>query len=508
MRLIDCLAITAERVPDKMALVDMNRSLTYHQMREEVERIATGLLETNDLSYNQPIAVFVGRNIESVCAVLAVSKTRNFYVPIDGNQPAKRIRVILQQMQPKVVLAVDTPSEEIAAVIEEAGASLCMYADMVQHEVDAARLSQLQEEALSTDPIYAICTSGSTGVPKGVVKAHYSVMDFIPVFVETFGLSETDVFANQAPFDFDVSGKDIYSCLYLGATLYVVPQKLFSSPKKLIAELNQQHVTVLIWAVSALCVAAGMNAFTYEKPAYIRRVMFSGEVMPIKMLHMWQEAVPDCMFVNLYGPTEVTNNCTYYIVDREFELTERLPLGRPFRNQQVLYLNAENRPITTGEQGEICVVGSSIALGYYRNPERTAESFVQNPLCEGYAERMYRTGDIAELREDGQYYFAGRKDFQIKHMGHRIELEEVEVYLNAIDGVERAGCLFDKERGKIVCFYSGTLDKREIAKALMQELPKYMTPNIYFQMEEMKLNKNGKIDRAYLRELYQEAGEQ
>lgn len=507
MRMIDYLEKTVSRVPDKTALVDMNRSLTYLQMKQEIDAVATGLLKSGKLGYNEPVAVFVGRNVESVCAVLAVSKTRNFYVPIDGSQPANRIHVILGQMQPKVVLALDEVREDIRDAITDCGATVYMYNELKETPVDDALLTQIRDEALSTDPIYAICTSGSTGVPKGVVKAHYSVLDFIPVFVETFGLTEDDIFANQAPFDFDVSGKDIYSCLYLGATLYVVPQKLFSSPKKLIAELNEQHVTVLIWAVSALCVAAGMNAFSYETPKYVRRVMFSGEVMPIKMLHTWQEAVPECKFVNLYGPTEVTNNCTYYIVDREFDLTERLPLGKPFKNQQVLYLNAENKPIGIGEQGEICVVGSSIALGYYRNPERTAESFVQNPLCEGYAERMYRTGDIAELREDGHYYFAGRKDFQIKHMGHRIELEEVEVYLNAVDGVERAGCLFDKERGKIVCFYSGKIDKRDIAKALMKELPKYMLPNIYFKLDQLALNKNGKIDRGRLRELYQEAGE-
>ena len=221
--------------------------------------------------------------------------------------------------------------------------------------------------------------------------------------------------------------------------------------------------------------------------------------MPVKMLNVWRQYLPDAMYVNLYGPTEITCNCMYYIVDREFDNTEKLPLGRAFENERILVLNDEDKEVSAGETGEICVAGTCVGLGYYNNPERTASSFVQNPLNDSYPEIIYRTGDMAELKEDGLYYFAARKDFQIKHMGHRIELEEIETHLQAIDGVQRACCLFDEEKNKIVACYQGTLEKNEIINRLKLSLPKYMIPTVYNQLDEMPLTKNGKIDRDRLK---------
>lgn len=228
--------------------------------------------------------------------------------------------------------------------------------------------------------------------------------------------------------------------------------------------------------------------------------------MPIKMLNVWRNYLPEATYVNLYGPTEITCNCLYYVIDREFGITEKLPLGVPFRNEEVLYLNDQNQPIQTGEIGEICVLGTCLGLGYYRNPEKTAQAFVQNPLNDKYPELMYRTGDLAELREDGQYYFAARKDFQIKHMGHRIELEEIETFMNAVDGVTRVSCLFDEVKNKIVACYTGSMDRKQIVEGLREDLPKYMIPNIFLQMDELPINKNGKIDRQKLRKIYEETG--
>ena len=224
--------------------------------------------------------------------------------------------------------------------------------------------------------------------------------------------------------------------------------------------------------------------------------------MPIKMLNIWRHYYPEALFVNLYGPTEITCNCLYYIIDREFENTDKLPLGIPFKNESVLVLNEKNEPVQQGEIGEICVLGTCLALGYYRNPEKTAAAFVQNPLNDRYPELMYRTGDMAQLAESGEYYFAARKDFQIKHMGHRIELEEIETYLNAVDGVVRASCLFDHDKNKIVAYYVGTPSKQEVIEQLKLTLPKYMIPNIFFQVESLPINKNGKIDRQALKSIY------
>ena len=498
MTVLDYLDNTAERLPEKEALIDDTESVSYRELCKRSDSIATALMRETKAEC-RPVVVFIDRNAASVCTFMGIVKTRNFYVPIDIGQPAERIRTILGKIRPALLISVHGNGPEGLGFEE---IPRLEYDDAVLTPPDDESLRLRRTRMIDTDPLYAICTSGSTGTPKAVLISHRSVLDFIPVFTRTFSLTQNEIFGNQAPFDFDVSVKDLYSALYLGATIYIIPRVCFVMPKKLVEVLDDRKVTTIIWAVSALCIAAGVNAFKYRVPGNLRRIMFSGEVMPIKMLNVWRKYYPDAMFVNLYGPTEITCNCTYYIVDREFDVTEQLPLGIAFENEEVLVLNEKNVPVRTGETGEICVKGTCLALGYYGDPERTAQAFVQNPLQSAYPDMIYRTGDLAILQENGEYVFAARKDFQIKHMGHRIELEEVEAHLGAADGVSRASCLFDEKRQKIVGCYTGEATKEEIIDQMKEKLPKYMIPNIFLQLEEMPLTKNGKTDRRKLREEY------
>ena len=501
LTVLDYLEKSAAQYPDKTALIDDTGSMTFSDLKDAASRIASGLIRRTGL-VNEPVVVLVDRCIAGIAAFLGVAMSHNFYVPVDAGQPAGRLQAIVGVVQPAAVISLADASAELQETVK---VPVYEYRTLIGEAPDEALLKEARGTILDTDPLYAVCTSGTTGVPKAVIKSHRSVTAFIPVFAETFGFRENDVFGNQSPFDFDVSAKDIYSCLYLGASLFVIPRVCFAMPKLLVEALDDRHVTTLIWSVSALCVAAGINAFKHRVPAHIRQVLFSGEVMPIKMLNIWRSYYPDARFVNLYGPTEVTGNSLYYVVDRPFELHEQLPLGRPFPNSRVLFLDENGREIGPGGQGEICLLGTSLALGYYRNPEKTAASFVQNPLNDRYPERMYRTGDLAELRDDGNYYFAARKDFQIKHMGHRIELEELETFLNAADGVTRAACLFDRDRGKIVACYTGDADKVDIIASLKKDLPKYMIPNIYIRLDRMPLTNSGKTDRRAIQVLYEES---
>ena len=305
--------------------------------------------------------------------------------------------------------------------------------------------------------------------------------------------------ANQAPFDFDVSVKDIYSGLFTGARVEIVPTAYFTNPTKLMDFLCDRGVTLMVWAVSALCFLTTMNALAYKTPTTLRAILFSGEVMPIKHLHKLQKYLPDVQYVNLYGPTEITCNCTYYVVDRDFAENESLPIGVPFANERILLLKPDGgEEAAAGEIGELCVSGTSVALGYYKDPERTTASFTQNPLNHAYIEPIYRTGDLVKLNERGEMVYVSRKDFQIKHMGHRIELSEIEVQMTAVSGVDRALCAYLEDKGKILAFYTGSAEKNDIVAALRELLPAYMIPNLFMQVDAMPLNKNGKIDRAAL----------
>ena len=204
--------------------------------------------------------------------------------------------------------------------------------------------------------------------------------------------------------------------------------------------------------------------------------------------------------MNLYGPIEITVACTYYIVDRELSDEDKLPVGFPCRNTDILILNDQNEAAKLNEQGEICVRGSSLALGYYNNPERTKKGFVQNPLNPHYSEMIYRTGDVGYWNERGEIMFLGRKDFQIKHMGYRIELGEIEHAALQVDGIRNCCVVYNGGRREITMFYESEM---QLAPAFIREqlfrfIPKYMLPTVFTWMELMPRNPNGKIDRAGL----------
>lgn len=497
--ILEYLEASAQQNPDKIAFSDVIQSITYKNLLEGAKRIGSSLIQRGDGQTERPIVVFVDRSIECIEAFMGIAYSGNFYVPIDRKLPLKRIQQIIESINP-LFLITWNKDEELLQKLEYEG-EVVFFQDCNTWKVEEGLLEKIREKHLDIHPLYAIFTSGSTGIPKGVVVCHRSVIDLVEQFKEVFDFSETEVFANQAPFDFDVSVKDMYSTLKNGATMVIVPQEMFVMPKKLIQYLNEKKVTTMIWAVSALGVMFQLKALKREIPKYLKKVMFSGEVMPVKVLNYWREYLPNVMYVNLYGPTEITCNCTYYIVNREYDLKESLPIGKPFPNTQILLLNEKNQLAKNGEIGEICVRGTSLSLGYYNNSEATKKAFCINPLNNHYPEVIYRTGDLGKYNEEEQLIFLSRQDSQIKHMGHRIELGEIEIAMNSIDYIGRCCCVYDKEREKIVMFYEAEEEcKEKIIHDLYQYLPKYMCPNRYIQLQKLPTNKNGKIDRNYLKE--------
>lgn len=495
---LDYLKNSAQKLPEKTALSDSKSSVTYRELDVLSDNIGSAIISKTQ-SKNSPIVVFIDRNIESVISFMGIVKSGNFYVPFDRQIPLKRVELIFDTLRP-VAVVMTKRDEKTLDALSFSGERL-MYDEAAAFPADKEALALRRSQAIDTDPLYSIFTSGSTGVPKGVLVCHRSVIDLIENFSETFDFDDTCVFGNQAPFDFDVSVKDIYSCLRNGGQMHVIPKLFFSFPAKLIDCINTQKINTIIWATSALRIVENLNALEKTLPETLRTIMFSGEVMPNKVLNYWRNKLPNVKYVNLYGPTEITCNCLYYKVSRPFADEEALPIGVPFNNTDILLLDGDNLVAEADKVGEICVRGTSLALGYYRNAEKTAEAFCQNPLNNCYPERIYRTGDLARIGQDGLFYFVSRKDYQIKHMGHRIELSEIEIVVNALKLVEAACCIYDEKQEKIVLFYqSPEACDSEILKEAGKTLPKYMLPNKLVHFTALPMTKNAKIDRVKLKE--------
>ncbi len=498
--ILDYLRHSAEKHGDKTAFSDGTNSVTYRGLDALSDSIASFLM-TKIPGKNEPAAVLIDRNIQSVVSFMGIVKSGNFYVPVDSQLPPKRIALIFETLKPKAVIFSEKNRRLLESLDYEGTAVL--YEDAAGFPPAREAIAARRRGAIDTDPLYAIFTSGSTGVPKGVVVSHRSVIDLIENFAQIFDFQEDCVFGNQAPFDFDVSVKDIYSTLKCGGRMHIIPKLFFSFPGKLITCINEQKINTIIWAVSALRIIENFQAFEKERPKTLRTIMFSGETMPCKVLNYWQKNLPDAHYVNLYGPTEITCNCTYYKVDRHFLDTDVLPIGIPFPNTDILLLDKNHLVTDPDVTGEICVRGTSLALGYYQNPAKTAEVFCQNPCNNNYPERIYRTGDLGRRGTDGLYYFLSRKDDQIKHMGHRIELGEVEAVVSALPFIHAACCLYHEEKEAIVLFYqSAGPCQREILKEGGKMLPKYMLPSRFVHFHSLPMTKNGKIDRTALKEDY------
>ena len=499
--ILDYLEQSARHYPDKIAFADEMSTCTYKELWETARSVGTKL--ANYVPPRSPVPVFMEKRVETIYAFLGAVYAGCFYVLLDSKLPSERLKQILQTLQSEVLVLHPDYEKQFKALEYER--NVVNILEALQEEEDAVLLETIREQRLDIDPLYAIFTSGSTGIPKGVLVSHRSVIDFMEEFVDIFGITDKDVIGNQAPFDFDVSVKDIYSTLKTGATMQIIPKKMFSFPTKLLDYLDEREITTLIWAVSALCIVTTLKGLEYKVPQKVNKIIFSGEVMPIKHLNEWKKYLPDALYANVYGPTEITCNCTYYIVDREFQPGESLPIGQPFSNEKVFLLDEGNQLVReAGKKGEICVSGTALSLGYYRNPEQTKKVFVQNPLNEKYLERIYRTGDMAYYGHDGYLYFASRKDFQIKHMGHRIELGEIELAMEMAEGIRRACCTYDEPENKIIAFYEGEAEKRQIVRALGKKLPAYMIPNVWVKLDRLPITKNGKIDRKKMLKEYRE----
>lgn len=497
--LLEYLEISSAKSPDKLAFCDETESYTFSNMLGKAKSLGCAISHITN-RYNSPVVILSERTAATVVSFFGILFSGNYYVPIDAKMPIPRMRSIMDTLSP-AILIYPRHLENIAVELSSYCPMLCA-ADGFEYEADELILSENRNKVLDIDPAYAIFTSGSTGNPKGIVISHRSVIDFAEWLCEIGDFTEYDIMGNQAPFHFDLSGKDIYMTVKCAATTHIIPQKMFLFPKLLLEYINQKNVTALLWATSAFHLVANSGALSRVQPQNLRIVALGGEALGAKQLNRWRSALPNVKYFNLYGPTEVTIDCTWYPIIRDFSDDEVIPIGKACSNMEVFLLDDDLKPVNIGEPGEICVRGIGLAKGYFGDFEKTEKSFIPDPRNKSYRDMIYRTGDIAIEDQDGNLYFRSRKDGQIKHMGYRIELGEVETAINGIKEIDSSICLYDSENKKIVCVYSGNIDGGVLAKVLRTLLPKYMIPNIYHRCEEMPYNSNGKIDRVKLRDIY------
>ena len=448
----DYLDKAVKRFPNKIGFVDDTKSITFTELQTLSYHIAYKLIVKK--YFKNPIAVFMDKSVECITTFIGIAYSGNFYVPIDVNMPYERISKIINILQPSAIISDNGSLKRIEPVIRSnCGIDILMYSDMFGENFEEIKIKQRIKSIIDTDVLYVLFTSGSTGEPKGVVVSHKSVISYTEWASKAFSLDQNVVLGNQTPFYFSMSVFDIYQTLKNAATMYIIPKMLFSFPIRLIEFLNKNNINLLYWVPSALCIVANSGVLDKRDTSNIRRILFAGEVMPTKQLNIWRKHLPKAFFANLFGPTEVTDICCYYILERVFADNEILPIGNACENAEILILDENNQLVKSKDViGELCVRGSILACGYYNNPEKTNAVFIQNPLNKKYPEYIYRTGDLVHFNKKNELIYDGRKDFQIKHMGYRIELGEIEAVISSIDEIEMCCCLYTKKANSSVLF--------------------------------------------------------
>jgi len=492
---LDYLELQGSRLPKKKAAICENDGITYEDLINFSKRVGSAVsLESDN---NSPIIVFMDKGIDALIAFFGSCYAGHPYSVVNPELPEVRIKDIANALDSNIVITDNNYYEKAKNNFKNK--KVFLIDDLKKSSLNEEKLSDIRRKVIDLDPLYINFTSGSTGIPKGVVISQRSVIDFITHFTKLFKIIDNDIIGNQAPFDFDVSVKDIYSSIFTGATLVIIPKSYFSRPADLIDYIIEKDVSTLIWAVSALCLLTTFHALDYKVPTNINKVIFSGEVMPLKHLNKWLEKLPQTEFINVYGPTEITCNCTYHKIDRKRNYEDGIPIGEVFPNERVQILDENLQEIKDiHKKGTIYVSGACLSLGYFGDVEKTNKNFIINPHNSKYKEIMYNTGDLAEYNKNYELMFRGRADFQVKYQGHRIELEEIERAMMKIPEIVRVCVIFLEEKSRLIGFYVGDIDKKELHERLKEILPVFMIPGKLIQKEEFILNKNGKIDRKIL----------
>lgn len=507
INLIEYFIEIAKRFPDRNAVIDGERQISFNELDQKARQLSKTIIDVCSCK-NRPIAMFLPKSIEAVVTDLAITYSGNAYMNLDVKNPAERLGNILALIHPAAVIT-NSKFKSIIEPIAAANNAAVINVGEVTSEVPSQEyLLERISDLIDTDPYCIINTSGSTGTPKGVALNHKSFIDFMAQTFDEYRFSEKDIIGSLSPVVFDIWSYELCLLQGKGACIVIIPDTWSAFPVKILQLMQEQKVSYIFWVPTIMVNMANMGLMEQVPLPDLRLCWFAGEVFPTKQFNIWRHNMPQTTFANFYGPIEITLDCVYYTVEREIADDEPIPIGKPFRNTSILILDENNQNVTeANKEGELCIRGTSLAMGYYNNPEKTAAAFVQNPLNHSYPEIIYRTGDLVFINDRGEIVFKGRRDSLIKHLGYRIELGEIEhVIINTLKLVKNGCVVYNHLRKEITLYYEAEkeLTAADFRKAIGNTLPKYMIPMVYHHLQELKRNTNGKIDRLYYSKLVEE----
>ena len=498
--ILDYFHNTVNKTPNKVAIIEGYNHITFQDLELKTKILAKYLVSNLD-EKNKPIAIYLPKSIQSVIANIAITYSANIYMHLDIKNPTERILNILNLIQPRIII---TNSIYLKELVNLPNNFQIINIDEINFDekIDTNILLQRLDNIIDTDPYCIINTSGSTGTPKGVVLNHKSFIDFVEVSNSIFKFSNEEIIGSLSPVVFDIWSFELCMLVANNSTIVLLPVELAAFPIKIINILEDKKVSFIFWVPTIMVNIANMKLLDNVSLTSLKTIWFAGEVFPTKQFNYWKSKLNNTLFANLYGPIEITLDCTYFIVNRDIPDEKPLPIGIPYKNTDILILNENNELVKNGEDGELCVRGTSLAMGYYNNPEKTSLAFVQNPLNNSYPELIYKTGDIVNYNEFGEIVFKGRKDTLIKHLGYRIELAEIEhVIVNVLQIVTNCCVVYNTNKNEITAIYESNniISNIEFRSQLNDYLPKYMIPTKFIVMGQLPKNTNGKIDRLSLK---------
>lgn len=495
---------------DSIAVIEADKRITFSNLFSLSKELSIQISKRLNGQTNKIVAILLPKGINSVIANLAVMYSGNAYMNLDTKNPKDRLNLIIAQVKPELIISEVKYNYDLKDnnkwfnCFERLNDYECPFKDNIT-EPDKNDNSDYRSCLIDTDPCCVINTSGSTGVPKAVILNHRSFIDFIEAVKKTGFISRNEVIGSLSPTVFDIYSFELCMLMAWGATMVVIPDSYAAFPAKLLQLMSDNKVSYAFWVPTIMVNIANMKLLDSIELPYLRMVWFAGEVFPTAKFNYWRKKLSQCRFVNFYGPIEITLDCLYHEIVEALSDDEPIPIGKPFRNTSVFLLDEENKPAKTGEEGELYIRGSSLAMGYLNNEVKTNAAFIQNPLNSSYPELVYKTGDIAILNENGDYIFKGRKDTLIKRLGYRIELSEIEhVLVDRLKIVKNCCVLYSVETKDLILVYEAEeeVSLGALKKAMGSLLPKYMIPTKAYFLSQLPRNQNGKIDRNLLKEKY------